>query len=884
MPRRRCSTGRPSKGRRRARGAPPQTQDGSGDIARFAEIMLTNGGVRELRAPNTRTKSGDVVTITGLYDDPTQLAETARKLSGRAEAVYITLNPVEPALLAATLNEAAPDPEQTATDSDMRKREFLLINIEAVRPSEASSTDEDHGPALDVAREIQASLSGLAWPDPILADNGTGANLLFRVDLENDKDSPELVKNVLCVLDLHFGNEQVTVRRDTDGACCPVTFYGTETMKGEDCAERPRRVSKLLHVPEPLEAVPRELLDSVAAHAVYQARSAVRHRDADIDLEAWIDLAREKGLPTPVRSGPWRTDGYKYLFDKCPFNGKHELRLAAYLVRSPNGRIEAGCCHDACEWKGWQDLRIRYEPHWPSYSGDYGNSGHEVEVCEPPVPFHRRRTPVFPVDALPSWLADWVAAVATALQVPVDLPALLALACLAVAIAGKAKAQPRKGWLEPLCLFVLVVLEPASRKSPVFARATAPIYDYERSLRHAASTRIQQAHAERDVLERRLKEAQKKAVQPDPGEREQAEALVRDCAVEIASHRVPSQPRLVVDDITAEQLATLLCEQNGRMALLSAEGGIFSIMDGRYSRDGSPNLEVFLKGHSGDPLRVDRRGRAEYVDDPALTLGLTVQPDVLSGFPSSPVFRGRGLLGRFLYGCPESLVGRREVAPPPVPDHVAATYERRLRELLVATSISIPIMLFGHEAGRQLDKFDREIESQLGLGGDLSGIQDWAGKLVGQVVRVAALLHMAEHGENGFEVDVCGTSVDRAIQIGRYLIPHAQLAYSEMGADPEIANACHLLRWIERARHESFTKRDAYQATKGRFRRVAELEPILDRLENHGYIRKRPLPPRCGRGRKPSPVYDVNPYVYSHISQNPHKHAKRQPAEHDEAE
>ena len=89
---------------------------------------------------------------------------------------------------------------------------------------------------------------------------------------------------------------------------------------------------------------------------------------------------------------------------------------------------------------------------------------------------------------------------------------------------------------------------------------------------------------------------------------------------------IPPLPRILADDVTPEACASLLVEQDGRLAVISAEGGIFDIMAGRYSGH-VPVLDVWLKGHSGDPLRVDRKGREpEYVERPALTLSLMVQP------------------------------------------------------------------------------------------------------------------------------------------------------------------------------------------------------------------------------------------------------------------
>ena len=151
---------------------------------------------------------------------------------------------------------------------------------------------------------------------------------------------------------------------------------------------------------------------------------------------------------------------------------------------------------------------------------------------------------------------------------------------------------------------------------------------------------------------------------------------------------MPPLPRWLVDDATPEALAGLLATY-GRIALLSPEGDVFDQMAGRYNQAAGPNLGVYLKGHAGDLLKVDRRGRPpEYVERPCLTIGLAVQPEVLRGLASRPGFGGRGLLARFLYSLPQSLVGRRQPGAPPVPQAVADRYALELQAL--AASLAIP--------------------------------------------------------------------------------------------------------------------------------------------------------------------------------------------------
>jgi replicative DNA helicase len=189
-------------------------------------------------------------------------------------------------------------------------------------------------------------------------------------------------------------------------------------------------------------------------------------------------------------------------------------------------------------------------------------------------------------------VADQVLAVAEFTQTPLDLPGSLALAALATAAGGRAFAEVRPGWREPLNLFVVVAMPPGSRKSAVFAAMTAPLLDAERALVEQAKPRIAQAKLARRVADR---DAERKATAAadtiDPEARGHALATAIGAALDADTIQVPALPRLVADDVTPEAAASLLAEHDGRVAVLSAEGGIFATMAGRYT-GGIPSLEV----------------------------------------------------------------------------------------------------------------------------------------------------------------------------------------------------------------------------------------------------------------------------------------------------
>ena len=55
-----------------------------------------------------------------------------------------------------------------------------------------------------------------------------------------------------------------------------------------------------------------------------------------------------------------------------------------------------------------------------------------------------------------------------------------------------------------------------------------------------------------------------------------------------------------------------MAANNERMSILSDESGILEILAGRYS-NGVPNLDLFLQGHAGSPVKVNRGSRPSIV-------------------------------------------------------------------------------------------------------------------------------------------------------------------------------------------------------------------------------------------------------------------------------
>lgn len=501
-------------------------------------------------------------------------------------------------------------------------------------------------------------------------------------------------------------------------------------------------------------------------------------------------------------------------------------------------------------WVGKQRLYVKMRKQ-PGYIPPDAYNGTGSVIWETPLPFDEYDLPSFPVDALLETVRRYVLAVAESTQTSVDMAAVEALGVGSLCSQGKYFIRGNADWAEPLNIYTVVILPPAERKSSVLSVMIRPVEEYEKEENSRRNAGIIESQM---VLSRLEKEKRSLVERASKGKATEEE--VRAKATEIAKYEPVKPLRLFVDDVTSEKLTSVLAENKGRAAVVSAEGGIFDIISGLYSRN--VNIDVFLKGHSGDTIRVDRIGRAsESIIHPALTMVLAVQPEVLNGLMSNNTFRGRGLTARFLYSMPKSTVGSRSFSTKPIPEGVRARYRALIETILSSDNEQEPISL-DDGAREVLEDLFNEIEGR--LKGDLAEISDWAGKFVGAVLRISGILHVMKYPKDSMFDAVDRETMEHAVIIGRYFLTHAKAAYSLMGADTVNKDAQHLLSFIKRERLAEFSRRDAMRLCRS-FKTADSLQPVLNRLCEYGYIAVKPQEPVSGIGRRPSEVYVTNPAV-----------------------
>jgi replicative DNA helicase len=468
----------------------------------------------------------------------------------------------------------------------------------------------------------------------------------------------------------------------------------------------------------------------------------------------------------------------------------------------------------------------------------------------------------FPTEALPQIVKNMVEAAAAALQVDVGATATSALTSMAAACGGRVFIQIKPGWVEPTNLYTVTVADPGERKSSTQEVMMTGLVEAELALDAEGEDERHRLTYQHDVAEKAFEKAKIAAGRAEAGkDRELALDLVKQEHDRLLELVIPAQPQIVFGDLTPEATAMALQDQGGKVAVITAEGGLFGTVAGRYS-GGQVNVDVFTQGYSGEAVRVKRVGREDVkVPRACITLGLMVQPEVMREVGGNKALTGRGLVDRFLFCEPKSLVGHRDSRSTPIPTNVKTSYDHLIKTLvLMLNRASEPITLTLSTEAQDLfyDVMD-VMENEMRPEGDCHEIRGWAAKHAGRIGRIAALLHMVDSGADTRVVSAA--TIMAATQIGRYYLIHALRAYSQMQLDGDTQDAVYLLTRLRQHfagdAGDTITEREIQRLCQ-KFKTKEELVPALNRLEDNGWIFPESVK-TDGPGRPPSPIFTPHP-------------------------
>lgn len=474
----------------------------------------------------------------------------------------------------------------------------------------------------------------------------------------------------------------------------------------------------------------------------------------------------------------------------------------------------------------------------------------------------------FDSDLLPESLCPMVTDIAERMQVPIDFPAVVAVATLAGVCGRRAVVQPKEqddSWIVVPNLWGAIVADAGMMKSPVIKAVTSAAQSIEKLWREEYEVSNQNYEKDKrrwsltcshldSEYKRQLKSSKKEP---------QAVLALPDLPPE---PKAPSQRRLITTDATFESLHKLLEHNPGGIFVLRDEltGWLASLEKiGRESE-----RAFYLECWNGDShFTLDRIGRGSvYVENCCVSLFGGIQPARLEEYFANAIndgFENDGLIQRFqLLVWPDKQKGwsyndRRR-------DENAFRLAEKAYQNIATLNPLEPLRLGFTPEAQQFFRVWLESLMTIDLENDeLSpSLASHLSKYRSLMPSLALLFSLSDSCRGPIELKYA----EQAANWCRYLKEHALRVYASKG-EPVVKAAHGLTRKILSGRLGNedgvFNLRDIYRnggkeaSTPERARRVVEI------LQDFNWVRKltpEPLGSPSVGGRPPE-IYEINPKI-----------------------
>lgn len=218
------------------------------ELERAFRAFTAPGQVFEVRLLHHNRKRIDA----GYFTAPEHAATAIAALTESYAGIYYTPNPVDPELAARAYNRISSWQQLTTMDNNILARKWLLIDIDPIRPTGISSTQQELENAFKVASTIAGSLEfQYGWPAPFINVSGNGAHAYYAIDEGNTEEVRDAISVFLKTLGGRFNSYGCTVDTSTFNASRIFRVPGTWARKGDSVPDRPHRKAYTVTTPAP---------------------------------------------------------------------------------------------------------------------------------------------------------------------------------------------------------------------------------------------------------------------------------------------------------------------------------------------------------------------------------------------------------------------------------------------------------------------------------------------------------------------------------------------------------------------------------------------------------------------------------------------------------
>lgn len=324
------------------------------EVRKALAILKPGGEPYEIRILGADKKS----TLSGYFDNADTLFSAFDTVDLRNTNIYITLNDLKEGANNRLQQDHFLKTSTTTSDNDIEGYKWFFIDLDPVRLSGISSSQEELDAAIARARDVYEYLKGMGFEDPVKALSGNGCHLLYRISLANNEDNRALVQNCLNVLAMMFDNDSVRVDTTNFNPSRICKLHGTLAQKGANDKKRPHRFSRIFTDVVDVRVTQKMFLEKLASELPEELPKEEPQRMYQPDGFDLVDFMAKNGLTYSEDSND-RAKIYK--LDHCPFDSNH-TNGDAKIFQYRNGAIAFKCHHNSCSRYKWQDVRKKFDP------------------------------------------------------------------------------------------------------------------------------------------------------------------------------------------------------------------------------------------------------------------------------------------------------------------------------------------------------------------------------------------------------------------------------------------------------------------------------------------------------------------------------------------
>jgi hypothetical protein len=361
----------------------------------------------------------------------------------------------------------------------------------------------------------------------------------------------------------------------------------------------------------------------------------------------------------------------------------------------------------------------------------------------------------FPLQHLPPAARAMAEAITRVARTPEPLAGCCALAVLSASLGAGLEVPSHPNKRARPNLYIIVSMASGTGKSETFRSVAEPFFAFERDMveQWQAET-LPGLEAEADLLKKEIETLLKKRGIGKSGvEREEIrrELAAKKKAMAEATAGIENPPRLSCEDVTSQQLAAMLQQNQEQLASLSPDAGnIVNILLGQYSKLDRTDDNIYVKAWSGDNCRVDRKGsKPVLLQRPCLAALWLVQPDKVNTLLAEKSLTEGGLLPRPLMCQPNAehrpIVRGAEGIPADTANAWALLVGKLIKTFRMASE---PVTIEpAPEVLQLMDAHCNQIVERMN-NADLRDVTTFAARWNEQAWRIAVCLHAGLYGED----------------------------------------------------------------------------------------------------------------------------------------